>query len=841
MGLSYVGSPTTGFTHNGTSIVCTKPTGVASGDLILMVGMGFLSTETSSNPTGFTLVKDGANFTTLFARLADGTEGSSFSFTFGSNGDGIGMCVAIRGSAATSATAGWFDPATFPAWFDPGTAAATIAVPSITLSGSTDWLLGFYGAVGATSQVIGLPSGFTSRIASFGSGTTAGQDIYGVAGDVQSIASGATGTKTGSCVSANRWGLIVGVIPGSSSVSGSASLSGSGTLTAGGRLAGAVALAGTGTFSATGQLAAAAALAGSGTLSVTGVQDAPVSGLQDSFSANDLATLWPDTFGTVAVSGGQCSVQIDNSYSSGLTSAFIYSLAGSYTFAKITPYIATSTEMDFLVGLNANNAAKWLILGNQIQAGVIQGGTFTASSPVTYSPTAHQWLRVREVSGTLFFDTSPDSVTWTSFYSVTYAIDLTANVGVFIGGGDFGSDPTGTTYVGNVNIAAGVVVMSGTGTLSVGGQFAGAAVLAGLGSLGTSPVRAGALAMTGQGTFGVSGLIIGSPVSLAGLGTLTASPVRPAPAALSGLGTLTASGLFAAGVSLSGLGTLGASLIIGTHATLSGSGTLSAGSQFQGAVVLTGLGTLAAAIRIGTAVALSGSGTLVSAWTASGQGQAGLSGQGTLGVTVGWLASAALSGQGTLTALSRVQAAAVLAGLGTLTAPGTRVFNALAALAGSGTLTASGTSGGQGAAALTGAGTLSASGLLVAGPVHLTGIGALVVAGQVTFHEVVTMGGSGSLGGLPVIPVPAAASLSGAGTLTAIPALAPPTVAYLWLDYQKKLKRAIHLWQFWRECQMTGEQIQTGQAFVRAYEADALADAAYTAWQQASGSGLPIQ
>jgi hypothetical protein len=212
MSLSYVGTPTTGLVHQGMSLVVNKPTGVAAGDLLLIVGLGFSSTLTSSNPTGFTLVKDSPNgWGTLMARKADGSEGSTFSFAFSSNGDGIAMCIAIRGSAVATATTGWFDPSTFPSWYDPNTAGTTIPVPAITLANSTDWLLGIFGAIGATSQVIGLPSGFTSRIASFGSGTIAGQDVYGVVGDVQSIASGSTGIKTGTCVSAVRFGLIVGI------------------------------------------------------------------------------------------------------------------------------------------------------------------------------------------------------------------------------------------------------------------------------------------------------------------------------------------------------------------------------------------------------------------------------------------------------------------------------------------------------------------------------------------------------------------------------------------------------------------------------------------------------
>jgi hypothetical protein len=224
-GLAYVGQQTEGHSHATTTVPVLKPYGVQTGDLLLIVGFAFASTDASSTPTGFTLVKDAPNGNgTLFARIADGSEGSYFTFTFGGVGDASAICMAIRGSAATSATAGWFDPSTFPAWFDPNAASTTIAVPAITLANSTDWLLGFFGALMATSQVIGLPAGFVSRVSSFVSGTVNGQDVAGAFGDVQSIASGSTGIKTGTCVSAVRFGLIVGVKLGVAGVTGTGSV-----------------------------------------------------------------------------------------------------------------------------------------------------------------------------------------------------------------------------------------------------------------------------------------------------------------------------------------------------------------------------------------------------------------------------------------------------------------------------------------------------------------------------------------------------------------------------------------------------------------------------------------
>jgi hypothetical protein len=129
----------------------------------------------------------------------------------------------------------------------------------------------------------------------------------------------------------------------------------------------------------------------------------------------------------------------------------------------------------------------------------------------------------------------------------------------------------------------------------------------------------------------------------------------------------------------------------------------------------------------------------------------------------------------------------------------------------------------------------------MAAPLALSGAGTLTAAGRVTVHALAAMSGSGTLSSAWIIPVLRSAILSGSGTLTASWTLAPPSADWLWLDYEKKRDKALRLWQFWSEAKSTGDPITAGPAFIKAYQADAAADAAYVLWQQVSGSDRPIQ
>lgn len=172
----------------------------------------------------------------------------------------------------------------------------------------------------------------------------------------------------------------------------------------------------------------------------------------DTFNTNDLATAWANTFGTVAVSAGRCSIQTDTSYSSALVSSSPFDLTGSYIFARLFPYQATSSQAWLQASADNNNKAILQYSAGQVLAVIVQSGVSTqAPSPPTYDPVAHAWMRIRESTGTVFFDTSPDGITWNNLWSYAgYGIQLTA-ASLQVVCGDFGSDATGTSFVTDFN------------------------------------------------------------------------------------------------------------------------------------------------------------------------------------------------------------------------------------------------------------------------------------------------------------------------------------------------------------------------------------------------------
>lgn len=213
MALAYVGTPTTASMHGATSVTVSKPSGVASGNLLLIFVAGTDHSTVSSNPSGF-----GAPLKTssqvgcmLYGKVAGGSEPSSYTTGFSSGQIVAATCIAISGQATT-----WNDPSPLPAIYDPGFLTTSDAVPGVTLAGASDWLLGFFGfGQSAAPGTFSLPAGFTQRVAQFNTGA-ANSDCGLIVGDVQSIAAGATGTKTATTTGSNNfpYGFIVGITPG---------------------------------------------------------------------------------------------------------------------------------------------------------------------------------------------------------------------------------------------------------------------------------------------------------------------------------------------------------------------------------------------------------------------------------------------------------------------------------------------------------------------------------------------------------------------------------------------------------------------------------------------------
>ena len=135
------------------------------------------------------------------------------------------------------------------------------------------------------------------------------------------------------------------------------------------------------------------------------------------------AGLWPSNYNTVGAapteSGGRAQVPCDTGFAA-FASDTIYTLADSTAWVEMYPpaaggaaaeawsqlLISSSTSgTDIVFEVNAVSG----LLNMAVRVGFFDAGAVT----LTYDAVEHRWLRVREAAGTLFWETSPDGLTWT--------------------------------------------------------------------------------------------------------------------------------------------------------------------------------------------------------------------------------------------------------------------------------------------------------------------------------------------------------------------------------------------------------------------------------------------
>lgn len=129
-------------------------------------------------------------------------------------------------------------------------------------------------------------------------------------------------------------------------------------------------------------------------------------------------TLWPSNFGTVSETGGRARITAAAGISSGFQSARQWRLWGTTTTVRLAtvPAGGTNARTTFMV----NSVTSGTRIGFEYNAttgllGCKSDVGFSDGSPVnlTYSPTDHAWLRLREASGTVYWETSSNGFGWT--------------------------------------------------------------------------------------------------------------------------------------------------------------------------------------------------------------------------------------------------------------------------------------------------------------------------------------------------------------------------------------------------------------------------------------------
>lgn len=179
-----------------------------------------------------------------------------------------------------------------------------------------------------------------------------------------------------------------------------------------------------------------------------------LSTLTDTFTTQD-TTKW--TWGAAAsVVSGQLQCAANSSYTGSVTSATTYDLTGSYAYIQVPQRAGPgngSVDTTTVVAVDASNNLKLMLEGSSLYCQYTKAGTVTTVATLTYSATTHAWWRIREASGTTYWDTSTDGVTWTQRASVANPFAVTA-VKVTIQSGYYGTETTpGTAIFDNFNTA----------------------------------------------------------------------------------------------------------------------------------------------------------------------------------------------------------------------------------------------------------------------------------------------------------------------------------------------------------------------------------------------------
>lgn len=149
----------------------------------------------------------------------------------------------------------------------------------------------------------------------------------------------------------------------------------------------------------------------------------PFSALTDAFADGTVDPVkWPDSYdpGGYSETGGRARIACNTGYNA-FSSAAAYRLRESSVHARMWPpadggataeawaqILVQTTTLGTDAIAEVNAATGNLVLASRV--GYSDAGQVT----LTYNPTDHAWLRIRETGGQLLWDTSPDGVTWTN-------------------------------------------------------------------------------------------------------------------------------------------------------------------------------------------------------------------------------------------------------------------------------------------------------------------------------------------------------------------------------------------------------------------------------------------
>lgn len=166
--------------------------------------------------------------------------------------------------------------------------------------------------------------------------------------------------------------------------------------------------------------------------------------------------LWPNSYGDYLLEAGNSRVRVEHTTGYSMLYSDLVSLVGKAFVANVehaAPALFREVYMAAEVDFASGNYVSFSQHGGTLYMRHVRLGV-TSEETVSYDGTSMRWLRLRESSGSFYWDTSPDGVTWTQRYTFTSILNV-SSVMLGVGAGDFGGGSPGVySYIHRVGSPA---------------------------------------------------------------------------------------------------------------------------------------------------------------------------------------------------------------------------------------------------------------------------------------------------------------------------------------------------------------------------------------------------
>lgn len=175
--------------------------------------------------------------------------------------------------------------------------------------------------------------------------------------------------------------------------------------------------------------------------------------LTDNFSTENGTTWFNYASPSIAATGGTLQITPTTGYPTLQTNATNWDLTASYMLFQVTmPNVGLgSTAFIAAAEASSGNSVQFLWLPNSLYMREAVSNVNSDTS-ITYDSVAHKWLRIREASGTVYWDTSPDGATWTNRRTKASSLTLTSVYVLLLAGCGGSETSPGVAIIDNFNI-----------------------------------------------------------------------------------------------------------------------------------------------------------------------------------------------------------------------------------------------------------------------------------------------------------------------------------------------------------------------------------------------------